>query len=383
VSDIRFLVRFARAGVLALAIGVFAPSVLAQVDASELAADAPQEYAVVKGDTLWDISGRFLKSPWKWPKIWKINAERIKNPHWIYPGDLIFLIGDGNGNFTLSLGRPIANAGGALQPRVRDEGPVTWDGRSAISTIPAELLRPFINRPMLVPAAEAGRSPVIVAAEEGRMNVGSGGRAYVEGLDSQPGARFSVWRQGTPIVDPQTGEVLAVEAIDVGVAEVVRSGSPATILIRSSRQEIGRGDRLVAFHEERIFSYVPSSPERNFSGRLIRVYDDRSGSAWAGGERRRAYMAEGGARSIVLINRGTTHGIQPGSVISLGRSGGQIENRSNAGWKLGERVPAPVNVPDEIYGKALVFKVFDKLSYAIVLSSSKSVNAGDSISSPD
>ena len=358
----------------------------AQVSAAELAPDAPTEYTVVRGDTLWDISGKFLKSPWKWPKIWKINADRIKDPHWIYPGDRIFLIGDGQGNYSLAMGRRVGDREAPeerVAPRVRDEGPAISNGRSALSTIPAELIRTFVNRPMLVPTADLATLPTIVASEEGRMNLGTGNRAYVEGIQDAPGTRLAIWRPGLPIVDPETGETLAVEAIDLGVAEVTRSGTPATVLLRSSRQEVATGDRLAALNEDRVFSYVPSSPPEGFSGRLIRVHDDRPGALAVAGERSRQYLAEGGARSVILINRGTRHGVLPGNVVSMSRPGGEIENRGSFGWKLGERMRPPMQLPTETYGRALVFKVFDRLSYAFVLSSSRPVKAGDTVGSPD
>src|SRR5258708_15470353 len=225
---------------------------------SDLQPDAPNEYTVVKGDTLWGISGRFLKDPWKWPQIWEMNRDQIKDPHWIYPGNVIRLDTSG-ASPRLTMGGPggpggagvagVGPSGGteaeaqanvvALEPRVRVE-PL----QSAIPTIPGSAIGPFLTQPLIVEAGGLDNAPTILATEESRVIIGAGDTAYADRIGTNTSVNWQVFREGRTLRDPETGEVLGVEAKYVGDARVRRFGNPSTLEITKAREEINRGDRL-------------------------------------------------------------------------------------------------------------------------------------------
>jgi hypothetical protein len=202
---------------------------------SDLQPNAPNEYTVVKGDTLWGISGRFLKDPWKWPQIWEANRDQIKDPHWIYPGNVIRLDTSGaSPRLTMGGGRGGVDGGPSggteaqaqanvvvVEPRVRVE-PL----QEAIPTIPGSVIGPFLTQPLVVEAGALDSAPAIVATEESRVIVGQGDLAYADRIGLQAPVNWQVFRQGRTLVDPDTGEVLGVEAKCVGDARVRRFGNP-------------------------------------------------------------------------------------------------------------------------------------------------------------
>jgi hypothetical protein len=354
----------------ALALWAGSAPVLAQVNQKELVAGAPSVYIVKKGDTLWDISGKFLKSPWKWPQIWRINKDRIKNPHLIYPGDRIILV-IVNGQATLQIER--------LSPRVREEPYEELE----IPTIPSTVIKPFLTRPLVIEANGLSGAPQIVASEEARMNIGTGGHAYVSGLKGEQNERFAIYRPGRILIDPETNKPIAYEAIFLGEARIVRAGEPAKIRVTSSRQEIGPGDRLVKIEEDRVFAYVPSVSESNVSGRIITIHDGRSGASLLDqGGRSRGHESEAGVLSIIVLNRGTNDGIDVGNVFTLKRPGQVVVKRNSFGYSMGTEVAEPVKIPDEEYGQALVFRSFGNVSYAIVMKANMPVRAFDIFVNP-
>ncbi|MGZ5584078.1 MAG: LysM peptidoglycan-binding domain-containing protein, partial [Usitatibacter sp.] len=223
-----------------------------KVTMSDLQPDAPNEYTVVKGDTLWGIAGRFLKDPWRWPQIWEMNRDQIKDPHWIYPGNVIHLDRSGDSpRLTMggAAGTPGGPSGGTeaeaqsnvvtLEPRVRVE-PL----QSAIPTIPGSVIGPFLSQPLVVEAGGLDDAPTIIATEESRVIVGQGDVAYADRIGSNAAVNWQVVRQGTALRDPDTGEILGYEAKYLGDARVRRFGSPTTLEVTRARQEINRGDRL-------------------------------------------------------------------------------------------------------------------------------------------
>ncbi len=344
-----------------------------------LSNDAPTMYTVVKGDTLWDISGKFLKEPWRWPEIWNMNRDQIKNPHLIYPGDIVQLSFDASGKPLLSI--LSADGGGAtkLSPRIRSESI-----NQAIPSIPARVIGPFLTAPLVAEEGAMNNAPRIVAAEEGRVVVGAGNLIYVVGMKADQGARWQIYRPGKALTDPNTKEVLGYEAQYLGDARVSRFGegvtTPTTLEITRSNQEINRGDRLMPAGTATLPQYSPRAPEKQVKGNIISV---------VGG------VAESAQFSIVVLNLGAREGMEVGHVLSA-QSGGEVvstqagDQARNAwssmlpsAWRTGaDGVPPEITLPSERNGLLVVFRVFDRVSYALVMSSKRPLKLGDTVKTP-
>lgn len=356
---------------------VMPSTALAQVATSELSATAPSRYVVVKGDTLWAIAGRFLRAPSKWPQIWALNKDQIRNPHLIYPGDVIRLeIVNGQARLSLERGK---RGEIRLSPGVRFEDVAD----EAIPMISPTAIRPFLTKPMLVDLDQFTNAPRIVSNEDGRINVGAGSKTYVTGLE--PGARgaYAVYRQGPALVDPDTKETLALEAIYLGKVKVVRSGEPALMEIVESTQEIGRGDRLVLMQPEPNLNVALSAAPADLDGRIIKVYDSQTAAMFGSKiETVRNYEREGGPLSVIILNRGTSAGLTVGQVVQIDSTGKTIGSTGSMGYRNGEKADATIQLPNEPNGTAVVFQSFEKVSYALIMKASKSVLAGDTIKAP-
>ena len=341
----------------------------AGVPLSDLAPNAPDSHTVQRGDTLWDISKLFLKSPWRWPQLWGMNMDQIRNPHLIYPGQVLVLV-KSDGRAMLKLAQdPSSQPGNTvkLSPRVRSE--LLPNG--AIAAVPLHLIGPFLNEAVVFDTDELARAPRIVATQEGRVIVSRGETAYVRG--ELGGARdFRLFREPRPLLDPESRQVLGYEATYVGTAEFVRDGGllaaadgkstvvPSTFLIKSTRLEAGVGDRLSPTPPSDLSAYVPHAPGKAVEGRIVSVY----------GEAVRA-----GQNQIVALNRGTRDGIERGHVLALWRAGQPAVDRTD-----GQRVA--MRLPDERHGLLFVFRVFDRVSYALILSVQDPVGAGDRFTQP-
>jgi hypothetical protein len=344
----------------------------------KLADDVPTRYTVVKGDTLWGISGKFLKEPWRWPEIWNMNREQIKDPHWIYPGDVVVLSFDSNGKPLLSLlqgGRETISGGpGKLVPRIRVE-----DTTNAIPSIPARAIGPFLTQPLVIEAGELDSAPRIVAAEEGRVVVGAGNTAYAAGIRPDDGLRWQVYRPGSALKDPITGEVLGYEALYLGEAKVTRFGEGSSLEILKATQEINKGDRLKPSTEAAIPHYSPHAPATQVKGSVVSVL---------GG------VGESAQYSIISLSVGKREGIEVGNVLVSMRRGETVSTKEDGfslsslipdAWRNrgdGKRIPDKVKLPDERNGLIFVFRVFDKVSYGLVMSSRLPIVVGDVVQSP-
>ena len=368
---------------LLLALALAAPIALADKgNVLQIHPDAPDRYVVVKGDTLWDISGRFLKDPWRWPEIWGLNKDQIKDPHWIYPGDVIVF--DRDRMKLMVQGRVSGEE--KLSPRIRE----TSLDAEPVPTIPAKVIEPFLSRPLVIEKDGLDNAPRIAATEEGRVNLGAGSYAYVEGLDPSGPEVWSIYRRGPALVDPDTNETLGYEAVYLGTAQVVRFGDPAKIKIISSQREIGEGDRLVAVSPPQVFHYAPRAPEKEIRARVISLHDGRTDarSEYYSGREDRAIRSnygsyvEAGPFSMITLNVGANHGIEPGHVLALSRGMVLPRDRSIGPWYMGEPRPKPLVLPEERYGLAMVFRVFDNLSYALVMQAERPVTPGDRATTP-
>lgn len=321
----------------------------------KLVDNPPDRHIVVRGDTLWGISGKFLKQPWRWPEIWRMNRDQIKNPHLIYPGDVV-LLDTSDGSPRLRLGKGVSRGGsGKLQPQVYSEAV-----QQVIPSIPPNVIDPFISKPLVIEPGAHDGEPRIVATQEDRMVVGNGDEAFVTGIPDASIEKWNVFRPGKPLRDPETGAVIAHEAFFLGTARLVKPGEPASIQIVQAKQEIGRGDRLLPAPAPEIISYVPHRPEQEVSAKVVSIY---------GG------VNEGGPNSVVALNRGKNNGLEIGHVLALFRNRASI----NVDFD-GRRTSTPI--PEERYALAFVFRVFDGIAYALVVESSKSVIVGDSARNP-
>ena len=393
-----------------------------RVTMADLQPDAPGQYTVQKGDTLWGIAGRFLKDPWKWPQIWEMNRDQIKDPHWIYPGNVIRL--DSSGAYPrLSLeGGPAGGiasgpSGGTeaqaaanvvkLDPRIRIE-----EITAAIPSIPGSAIGPFLLHPLVVEAGGLDAAPTIVATEEGRVIVGAGEVAYADRIGASAGLNWQVFRPGVAVRDPDSGELLGFEAKYVGDARVRRFGNPTTVEITKSRQEVNRGDRLTPARESSYPNYVPHAPDKPIRGTIMTVQEG---------------VSEFGQFQIITINRGARDGVEVGHVLASYRRGPVVPAAGSepsyfegttswfaglrASWDRawadlrGESRPVPVvpdapraqpgdatggaaleggpiKLPDERNGLVFVFRVFDKMSYAMVMRATRPIYIGDVVQTP-
>ena len=340
-----------------------------------LAENAPSTYIVVKGDTLWDISGKFLKEPWRWPEIWNFNREQIKDPHWIYPGDVINLSFDANGNPRLSFGRGSGGAGGTarLSPGVRVDR-----FAQAIPSIPARDIAPFLSLPLVADEDALINAPKIIAADDGRVIVGAGDKIYVVAMKPEMGTRWQIYRPGKKLIDPDTKEILGYEAIYLGDAKVNKFGESTTAEVVKSTQEINKGDRLAPATESAVPSYVPHSPESGVKGKIISVL---------GG------VSESAQYSVVVLNLGMRNGLEVGHVLAGMRAGATVSTKTGEStWgsfvpnfiheSNAEKLPSTVKLDDERNGLLFVFRVFDKVSYALVMSSNRPFKVGDVVQTP-
>lgn len=366
-----------------------------KVTMGDIQPNAPTEYTVVKGDTLWGIAGKFLKEPWKWPQIWEMNKDQIKDPHWIYPGDVIRLDTSG-GEPRLSLASGGAGAAQAnvvkLEPRARAE-PL----RVAVPSIPGSVIGPFLTQPLVVEREGLDQVPSILAIEEGRVVVGAGDTAYADRIIPADGVNWQIFRPAAPLHDPETGEILGYEAKYVGEARVRRYGDPTTLEVTKARMEVNRGDRLLPARETSFPSYMPHAPDKQLRGSIMSV---------EGG------VGELGQYQVITINRGARDGVQVGHVLATYRRGVLVDRVDRDGWtpprwfrdwdvKPNPVVPDPptppqppgearrvvhttgaLRLPDERNGLIFVFRVFDKLSYAMVMRATRPIYVGDVVQTP-
>ncbi len=314
----------------------------------KLSASAPDRYVVVRGDTLWDISGKFLNQPWRWPEIWRMNKAQIKNPHRIYPGDVLVLGRDASG-------APLLRLESKVRPQIYAE-----QLSQAIPPIPPNVIEPFIAAPLVIEQNGLDSAAKIVATQEDRVFLGKGDTAYVTNAD--PGQKnWQVFRRGEPLRDPEAPErILGYEAFHLGSAVQVRPGDPAIFEIVTAKQEIGNGDRLIPTVRPELVDYVPHKPESGFTGRVVSVY---------GG------VGAGGKLSIISLNRGKKDGVEIGHVLALEKNRTVVQRDEND-------QKTSVVIPAIRYGLAFVFRTFEQISYALVLQSDGTVEVNDYLATP-
>ncbi len=340
-------------------------SLSAQAEQVLLKSAHPDRHVVVKGDTLWGISGKFLNDPWQWPQVWQLNRNQIKNPHLIYPGDVVFL--------DISTGSPklvLLKESISLQPGAIEE-PLN---KTAISTISLSAIAPFLNQPLIIEKDQLANSPRILAAQDERVILSTGTRVYINKVKEGDGLNWYVYRPAESFIDPDTKEVLGVEATYLGNLKITKYGEPASADIGAVKEEIFVSDRLVPSSTDIITNFVPHAPDSSITGRIINIY---------GG------LAEAGPQSIVSINRGSTDGIELGHVLAINRDGRVIKDPETAKLSKTENTAdksalksGMVKLPDERVGLLMVFRVFNRVSYALVMQAKEPINKLDLVTTP-
>jgi len=350
---------------------------------ADLAPNAPSSYTIKRGDTLWSIATLFLRSPWRWPELWGMNRTQIRNPHLIYPGQTLLLVKTadgraqlvlaGTGNTPAAAPAPVAAPAAPepppiptekLSPRARE---VDGGSNAAIPSIPNNAIEPFLSRPKIVAAEALDQFPRIVSTQQDRVYLGAGDTAYARGVaDSavEGSETFHIFRPAKPLFDPDDyarKSPIAYEAQYLGTARLVKAGPVAALSILESKLEIGVGDRLVPIEHQELINYAPHRPEKNIEGRIVAVY---------GG------VKSVGAGDIVALNRGRNDGLEIGHVLAVMRNGGTIVDRTVPGHEK-------VKLPDEDIGHLFVFRVFDTIAYALLVSASGPVQVGDRFDQPD
>jgi hypothetical protein len=315
--------------------------------------DHPDRYVVVKGDTLWDISAMFLRDPWLWPEIWYVNPQ-IPNPHLIYPGDILTLVYvDGKPQLRVQRGQQTVK----LEPRARVESLA-----QAIPTIPIDAIKQFLTKPLVVTEEQLDTAPYVVSGADEHVVTGAGDRVYVRGIEGTDVGLFDIFEPGGPLKDPDSGELLGYEAIYVGEGAVQRFGDPSTLLLTTTAREARVGDRLWPTSiEPPVTHFTPHAPPPGTEGRIISV---------DGGVR------EIGQFDIVVINRGTDNGIEVGHIMKIFQTGETI--RDTVSGKRGDKI----KLPDEEAGMLMVFRTFDRVSYALVMKATRAMHINDYVRSP-
>lgn len=315
--------------------------------------DHPDRYVVVRGDTLWDIAGRFLRDPWYWPEIWQVNPQ-IANPHLIFPGDVISLVYiDGEPRLILERGRVER-----LSPRIREERL-----EDAIPTIPYDAIRAFLSRPTVLPADQIEGLPYVFTTRHGNLLSSAGQEVYVRGTNGSARDRYNVVTIGDPLTDPDDGTVVGYEGIHVGEGHISRAGDPATLYLEHTRRETRRGDRLLPDTEPDTMNFFPRAPEQPVEGRVIHVSDG---------------VSMIGTWMVVVINRGARDGLEPGHVLQVYEAG-RVERDTIGGTGLfGQNV----QLPDELAANMMVFRTFDRISYGLVMEAYNEFRVHDIVRSP-
>jgi hypothetical protein len=372
------------------------------VSAAEVALNdnPPTSHVVVKGDTLWDIAGRFLRYPWQWPQIWNAN-QQIENPHLIYPGDEIFL--------TYKDGRPLLGLRRAryvkLSPGVREHA-----RERAIPPIPLDAIHQFLSRPRVLSPEDIDGAAYVVGSQDEHLATGRGNKIYIRGILEKSVNRFSVFRPGEEYLDPDTNQSLGQEALHIADVVIHSFGDPTTALITWSNREVVEGDRLYPQELEEFPEFVPHAPESVIDGRIISVIDG---------------VLQIGKYHVVVLNKGTADGLAPGHVLAIFQAGAMIKDRTGTeqahrqrledlrraelenpsavgrffdGLANGMRavkldidktfnqpiggLPVTVQLPEERAGELMIFRSFDAVSYALIMHTQRPIHLHDKVRNP-
>lgn len=368
------------------------PSGLAEESSAvELKDNPPERHVVVKGDTLWGISKRFLKNPWRWPDLWGMNKEQVRNPHLIYPGNVIVLDlsgatprlrldSDGPGGLLEASKGSTVGSTVKLRPRVRPQQLTA----TAISSIPASVIDPFVGRPLIVSERQIEEAPRIVATPENRVLGGPGDVVYAKGLAKDATPIWQAYRPSKALFDPVTQENLGFEVVYLGDVQLQEVAEVSTVRIIRGQQEIGVGDRLINAPPTETLAYMPHSVDGKTQGVVISAPQTA--------------ISEIGQQSVIVMNLGARNGMEPGHVMALYRKGQWVSPRRLPSSTSNDRDRREVRsiyseyhkksqdevvlTPEERYGLVFVFRVFEKVSYGLVMNTTRPVNLLDIVRAP-
>ncbi len=350
------------------------------VPLAELSASAPERYVVQRGDTLWSLSGLYLRRPWRWPELWGMNLQAITNPHLIYPGQTLYL--ERQGDFArLHAQAPGEPSTVRVSPRTRSSSLA----EAALPTLKMHLIEPFLVEPLVMDAHTLAQAARVVATTDERVLMSTGDRIYARGeaatpLSATPGEPrfYRLFRDAVALKDPATQEVLGYEAQYVGQAELLRGESeqqsadgkgrlrvdpvPATLDLQATREEVRAGDRLLPAPERSFTGFVPHAPQGEVQARVVSIY---GGSAFANAAQ----------NQVIAISLGQYDGLQPGAVLDLRASGARLRDPTDPGRSA-------IQLPSESNGMAMVFRTFDRVSYALILDVRVPVRVGDQLTTP-
>ena len=315
---------------------------------ARLAEDAPDQYVVQVGDTLWDIAATFLRDPWYWPEIWYINPQ-VENPHLIYPGDVLALV--------YIDGAPRVTVGQAGTYRLSPEARVT-PLTEAITSVSYDSISAFLSRGVVIERGEVDRLPYLLATKGDHLIASAGNTIYVRGTSAQPGERFNIVKIGDKLVDPENNDVIGYQGIEIGAGTIRSSGDPASMALVSSKQEATQGDRLIPTSVEIPLNFFPKAPSSNIDGQIIAV---------VGG------VTQIGQYHVVVMNRGSNHGLGVGDVLTVWQRGPVVRDRVEGG---------NVRLPDEEAGTIMVFKTYDRISYGLVMEATQAIHTEDFVRNP-
>jgi len=334
----------------AQAVPAYTPPVVERVsEPVPLADNHPNEYVVQVGDTLWDIAATFLKDPWFWPEIWQINPE-IENPHLIYPGDVLALVYiDGAPRVTT-----VRASTYRMSPQAR-VSPIT----QAVTSVPYEAVSAFLSSGAVLEKRETDRLPYLLETRGDHLIASAGNVVYVRGLDdAQLGSRYKVVKVGGPLIDPDDNKLIGYQGQFVGEGTLRRTGDPATVALTDSTQEAVIGDRLIAESVDIPLNFYPRAPSSQIDGRIISVI---------GG------VTQIGQYQVVVLNRGTRDGLSVGDVLTVFQTGEKIKDRIGGG---------SVRLPDEQAGTLMVFKVYDRIGYGLIMEATQAIHVHDTVRNP-
>ena len=320
--------------------------------------DAPMNYTVKRGDTLWDIAAVFLKDPWFWPEIWQINPQ-VENPHLIYPGDVLSLAYGANGDAHVSISQ---YSGARLQPRLCSEG---LDG--PVDALPYSAIAAFLSKPSVLVEEQILSAPHILAFRDQHMIGGTGHEAYVQNLDAPLNQRFTVMHVGEPIVDFETNELIGYQAAYVATAVVNNPGKITKTVLTEGAREALRGDRLIAQEGDVPLTFTPHAPKGQIDGQIIAIADEAT---------------EVGQYQVVVLNRGERHGLTTGAVLAVDQRGEVVRDVWNRRPFGKDPHGAVVELPYERAGTLIVFKVFDRVSYGLIIGARAPIQVADRAYSP-
>lgn len=332
--------------------------------------DTPDSYTVKRGDTLWDIASLFLRDPWLWPEIWYFNPQ-IENPHLIYPGDVIALVYvDGKPRLQFArdhvteLGHtepsPITPTGIPtlkLSPKIRRESL-----ESAIPTIPINAIQPFLVKPRVISKEELEAAPYILSSLDDHLVSATGHIVYVRGLNSDDEVRYNVFRPGRVFRNPRNNEILGYETVLVSEAKLQKFGDPATLILTNSKRETLNGDRILPAEKGEInYNFIPRAPDVDVQGEIIGFIDAISHTA---------------QNQVVIINLGQRDGIDVGNVLAIDQTGSTVRDNYS---KRGQEV---IKLPNIRVGVLMVFRAFDRVSYALIMQSERTIHLHDTVRNP-